>query len=361
MRIFVAGGTGAIGSRVVRTLMARGYELWATTKTSSKADELESMGVRALLVNALESGRISEAVKAARPEVVINQMTALAEPRQDYGSWLRDTNALRGRAGVELAIAAREVGCRRVIAQSACFMTAPIDRRAPTGWRRRDADERDRRLALPLDETAPVYEHAPDPLLGHVRANLALERAVLQGRGPEGVVLRYGFIYGPGTAYAPGSDVFEQVARGEFPIVGDGLGRYPFVHVDDAANAAVAMVTAHSAGVYNVVDDDPAPQRRWVTYLADLLEAPAPPRVSREEAAVSMGPQAVYYNDDLPAASNARIKKSGFRFAHRSWKVGFRSMLGAGAAGETEAHAAVSPNQEDGVGATTRDRFAGNS
>ena len=147
--------------------------------------------------------------------------------------------------------------------------------------------------------------------------------------GVEGVVLRYGFLYGPGTAIGPGGEWATAVASGDLPIVGEGSGRYPFVHVRDAVSATVHAVDRAGAGIYNIVADEPAPQSEWLPYLADLLGAPPPRRVPEAEAEQRIGAQAVYYGTQLPAASNARAKAAlGLSLDHPSWRAGFRELFG---------------------------------
>jgi 2-alkyl-3-oxoalkanoate reductase len=147
--------------------------------------------------------------------------------------------------------------------------------------------------------------------------------------GIEGVVLRYGFLYDEGTAIGPGGDLAAAVTAGEIPIVGEGAGRYPFVHVRDAVSATVQAVDKGTRGIYNVVDDEPAPQAVWLAYLAELLDAPAPRHVSEEEAAERFGIQTVYYGNQLRAASNAKAKRElGLRLEYPSWREGFRQLFG---------------------------------
>jgi 2-alkyl-3-oxoalkanoate reductase len=205
---------------------------------------------------------------------------------------------------------AREAGTRRVVAQSASFMTQPVG-------------------SGPTDESSPLYLEAPEPIRSHVQANVAAETLVLGTPGIEGVVLRYGFLYGEGTAIGPGGDWATGVKSGKVPIVGEGAGQYPFVHVRDAVSATVQAVGRGSPGIYNVVGDEPAPQAGWLPYLAELLDAPPPRRVSEEEAEQEIGVQAVYYGNQLRAASNAKAKSElGLTLEYPSWREGFRELFG---------------------------------
>ncbi|SNS39821.1 Nucleoside-diphosphate-sugar epimerase [Geodermatophilus saharensis] len=310
-RVLLAGGTGAVGRPVLPLLIAAGHQVTATTRSPARVEQLRAAGAEPVVVDAFDSATLRAAVTAARPDVVVHQLTALATPAQDYGSWLADTNRLRAEVTPVLVDAARDAGARRVVAQSASFTTAP---RGP--WL--------------LDEDAPLDTDAPGALRGHVQANLALERAVLGTDGVDGVVLRYGFLYGPGTGFAPGGGFAEAVRTGRQPIVGDGEGRYPFVHVDDAAAVTVAAVERGAPGVYNVVDDDPAPMREWVPFLARLLGGPEPSVVPADVAEREIGPQAVYYGTRLRGASNARARRElGMHLRYPSWREGFRAVFGA--------------------------------
>lgn len=181
----------------------------------------------------------------------------------------------------------------------------------------------------PTDESSPLYLDAPEPIRSHIQANIAAETVVLGTPGIEGVVLRYGFLYGEGTAIGPGGEWATGVKSGDLPIVGEGAGRYPFVHVRDAVSATVQAVDRGSPGIYNVVGDEPAPQAEWLPYLAEILDAPPPRRVSEEEAEEQIGAQAVYYGTQLRAASNAKAKAElGLTLEYPSWREGFRELFG---------------------------------
>ncbi len=311
-RVFLAGGTGALGRPLLPRLLAAGHQVTATTRSPARAEQLRAAGAEPAVVDAFDAVALRAAVTAAHPDVVVHQLTALATPAEDYGSWLADTNRLRAEVTPVLVHAARNAGARRVVAQSASFTTAP---RGP--WL--------------LDEDAPLYTDAPGALRGHVEANLVLERTVLGTDGVDGIVLRYGFLYGPGTAFAPGGGFAEAVRTGNQPVVGDGAGRYPFVHVDDAAAVTVSAVERGAPGVYNVVDDDPAPMREWVPFLARLLGGPEPAVVPADVAGRDLGPQVVYYGTQLRGASNDRAKRElGLRLTRPSWRSGFREVFGRG-------------------------------
>jgi nucleoside-diphosphate-sugar epimerase len=181
----------------------------------------------------------------------------------------------------------------------------------------------------PTDESSPLYLEGPEPLRSHAQANDMAEKLVVGTSGIEGVVLRYGFLYGEGTAIGPGGSLATAVKAGEMPIVGKGVGVYPFLHVRDAVSVTVQAVDKGTPGIYNVVDDEPAPQAVWLPYLAELLNAPAPRHVSEKEAAEHLGIQTVYYGNQLRAASNAKAKRElGLRLEYPSWREGFQQLFG---------------------------------
>lgn len=313
MRVFVAGATGAIGRPLLARLAAAGHEVTAMTRSPERAAALRAHGHEAVVADAFDAPAVHAAVGAAQPEVVVNQLTALApsfDPRR-YGEWLAETNRLRREAAPVLVGAARAAGARRVVAQSISFIASP---RAPA-------------IASEAD---PVWTEAPEPIGGGVSSALALERAVTEAEGIEGLVLRYGYFYGPGTTYGPGGSIVADVRRRRFPVVGSGAGRFSFVHVDDAADATVLALTAGTTGVYNVVDDDPAPMREWLPALAAAAGAPKPLRVPAFVGRLAAGRYAVLYATVQRGASNAKARRElGWAPAHPSWRTGFPAVFGA--------------------------------
>jgi 2-alkyl-3-oxoalkanoate reductase len=308
MRIFVAGGTGVIGRPIVRTLVGRGHEVTASTSRPSGLEVVEELGARPVVMDGLDESAVRRVIVEANPEVVINEMTALAVSSSDYGTWLAVTNQLRNEGTKAVMTAAQEAGARRVISQSGAYMIQPG--------------------IGPTDESSPPYVDGPGPVGVHVRASVAGEEKVLGTPGVEGVVLRYGFFYGQGTALGPDGDWVKAVQAGELPIVGDGGGLFPFIHVDDAVSATLLAVDNGDPGIYNVVGDEPAPQAEWIRYLAELLDSPAPRRVSEEDAVEQVGAQAVYYGTQLRHVRNDKVK-SGFGLAleHPSWREGFSTLF----------------------------------
>jgi nucleoside-diphosphate-sugar epimerase len=308
MRVFVAGGTGVLGRPLVDALVVRGHQVSATTQRSANLPIVAALGARPVLMDGLDAAAVRYAIVDAEPEVIVNLMTALSTPSADYGKWLEVTNRLRSEGTKTLMGAAAEAGSRRVVAQSAGFMTEP-----GTG---------------PTDESSPVYLDGPGPIGSHFRANIAAEELVLGDPEVEGVVLRFGFLYGHGTSIGPGGDIATAVQAGELPIVGDGAGRYPMLHVGDAVSAAVRAIDHGDPGVYNVMDDEPAAQAEWVPFLAGILDAPLPPCISPEEAAKTLGEQAVYYGNQLAPALNTKAKAElGWTPQYPSWREGFRQVF----------------------------------
>jgi nucleoside-diphosphate-sugar epimerase len=305
--VFIAGATGVVGQPLVQQLVSAGHQVIGTTRSAEKLGQLTAAGAAGIVVDAHDTDAFRRAIVTASPDVVIDQLTDLSQQLRPggYDDWLQATNALRRDVTPAVVDAAREAGASRVIAQSAAFMTAPIGPDV-------------------VDESAPVYLDAPKPLIGTIASNVALEAAVTQARDIDGVVLRYGFLYGPGTAYAPDGDLLEQIRDGAYPIVGNGEGRYPFVHVDDAAAATVLALDHGSTGIYNIVDDTPAPMREWVPFVAELVGAPPPATISADCAER----QFVYYGTQLRGASNAKARRDlGFSPHYPDWREGFRASL----------------------------------
>ncbi|GAA3585266.1 NAD(P)H-binding protein [Kribbella ginsengisoli] len=309
MRVFVAGGTGVVGRPLVDALVARGHQVSASARRSANLPIVAALGARPVLMDGLDQAAVHRAITETEPELIVNLMTALSSPAADYGAWLEVTNRLRIEGTKILMSAASEAGTRRVVAQSASFMTAPGQDLT--------------------DESSPLYLDAPGPIGIHIRANVVAEELVLGTTGIDGVVLRYGFLYGAGTSIGPGGDIAVAIGAGELPIVGDGAGRYPLIHVDDAVAATLRSAEQGDPGVYNIMDDEPAAQAEWLPYLAGILDAPLPRRISATEAAETLGVQAVYYGDQLPAATNGKAKAAlGWTLTTPSWRDGFRTVFG---------------------------------
>ncbi len=305
MRVLVAGATGAIGRQLVPRLVAAGHEVHGMTRSESKQTMLYELGAVPAVADALDPDQVAEAVARARPDVIVHQLTAIPVSL-DLRHFDRDfalTNRLRTEGTDYLLSAGQAVGVRRFVAQSnGAFVYAR------TGGPVKGEED-------PLDPS-PAREMRT--LMAAIRH---LEQAVLGAGWTEGVVLRYGAFYGPGTSMAPGAEQFELIRRRRFPLVGDGGGVWSFIHIADAADATVAAVAHGGRGVYNVVDDDPAPVAEWLPTLARTLGARQPMRLIGRLFAGEAG---VVLMTGLRGASNAKAQRElGWRPAHPSWRRGF--------------------------------------
>lgn len=301
MRVFVAGASGAIGRPLVAQLVAAGHEVTGMTRSRERAAAIEAAGATAVICDALEAPGLRAAIAAAEPEVVVHELTALPrrfDPRKEH---LYDaTNRVRREGTRNLLEAA---GGRRVVCQSIAFAVRSSEPRV-------------------FDEDAPLFTDAPPPFGDATRAIAEMERMVLEA---DGLVLRYGWFYGPGTWWGEGGSTAHDVARRRYAIIGDGSGLYSFVHVEDAAAATVVAVERGASGVYNVVDDDPAPMREWLPVYAEAIGARRPLRVPVWLAQLVAGNAAVAMATALPGASNARVKRElGWEPRWPSWRTGFR-------------------------------------
>jgi nucleoside-diphosphate-sugar epimerase len=308
MRVFVAGATGAMGKQLVPQLVAAGHRVIGMTRTESKQAALWDLGAEPVVADALDPDQVAAAVAEAEPDVIVHQLTAIP-PSLDMRHFDRDfalTNRLRTEGTDHLLCAANAVGVRRFVAQS--YAAWPYVRSG--GPVKTEED--------PFDPTPPRE------MRESLRAIRHLEQAVLGAAWTEGIVLRYGGFYGPGTSMAPGAEQVEMVRKRKFPLVGDGGGVWSFIHIADAAEATVAAVARGSRGVYNVVDDDPAPVAEWLPALAQELGAKQPMRVPRLIGRVFAGEAGVVMMTEIRGASNAKAKRElAWRPAHSSWRQGF--------------------------------------
>lgn len=310
MRVFVAGASGVVGRPLVRQLVAAGHDVIGTTSREEGRDAIAAGGATPVVCDALDASAVTAAVRDAAPEVVINELTRLPReynPRKiDYGP----TNRVRTEGGHNLIEAARASGARRFITQSIAFLYAPEG-------------------GMVKDEEARPWTDAPEPFAAGVASMLEHEREATQTPGLEGVVLRYGQLYGPGTYYARDGSIAELVRRRRFPIVGRGDAVFSFIHVDDAAGATVAALDRGATGVYNVVDDEPARLREWLPAYAEALGARRPFRVPVFLARLAAGPFAAAFATQLRGASNDKAKRElGWAPNHASWRTGFAESLG---------------------------------
>jgi 2-alkyl-3-oxoalkanoate reductase len=320
MKIFVAGATGVLGRALVPQLAARGHEVVGMTRSASKQDLVRSLGARPIVADALDPDAVAEAVASAEPEVIVHQLTALSgkmsmrdmrHPDRSFAATM--TNRLRTEGTDHLLAAGRAVGARRFVAQSiAAFRFA--------------------RTGAPVQtEADPLDPDPPAALRAAQAAILYLERAVTRIEWGEGLALRYGSFYGPGTGISLALDAVmaAPIRKRRFPIVGDGGGVWSHVHIEDAAAATAVAVERGRPGIYNVVDDEPAPVREWLPVLASALDAKPPWRIPRWLAQLAAGETATLMMTDVRGASNEKAKRDlGWTPAYASWRQGFAQGLG---------------------------------
>ena len=310
MRIFVAGASGALGQPLVRQLAEAGHEVTGLTRTPEKAARLRELGAEPVVGDALDREAVMAAVLAARPEVVVHQLTAIGTLNtRNIDAAFRATNRLRTEGTDHLIAAARAAGARRFVGQSF----------APWSYEREGGPVK--------AEDAPLLTHPPK----HVEETLAairhLESAIMGARDLEGIVLRYGGFYGPGTGIARDGDMAAMVAKGRFPVVGDGGGVWSLVHIEDAAAATVRAIEVGAPGVYNVCDDEPAPVREWLPALAEALGGRRPRRMPGFLGRLLLGEAGYALMTDIRGASNAKAKRElGWRPAYPSWRQGFAAL-----------------------------------
>ena len=312
MRVFVAGASGVIGRRLVPMLLERDHHVTGMTRSAEHAERLRESGAEPAVCDVFDADDLRAKVGAASPEVVVHELTdlpAALDPRK-MAEQLEGNDRLRDAGTRNLVRAALAAGARRIVAQSIAFAYGHTGEGLKT-------------------EEDLLFDDAPFPWARSVKALHALEDAVTKTEGIEGVALRYGFFYGPGSAYAPDGHWAREVGRRRFPIVGRGSGVFSFIHVDDAAAATVAAVERGSPGIYNVVDDEPAPLREWLPAYAEALGAKKPRRVPKWIARIAAGAYATQLATELRGASNARAKAElGWEPRHPTWRQGFREALG---------------------------------
>jgi len=323
MRVFVAGATGAIGTPVVRQLVERGHQVTATTRHTDKLDRLRRLGATAVIMDGLDAASVGEAVARAEPDAIIHQMTSLAgmSDLRHFDRAFQTTNALRTTGTRHLLAAADAAGVKRFLAQSY------------TGWPITRAGEG------PSTESEPFDDHPVHSQRETLAAIRVLEQSVL-GAPLTGIVLRYGSLYGAG-AWDP---LVEMVRKRMLPVIGDGAGVWSWTHVDDAASATVAALERGEPGVYNVVDDEPAPAAEWIPYLAELAGAKKPLHVPAWLGRLLAGEAVVHMMTEVRGASNEKAKwVLDWRPRWASWRDGFRHSLEA-TPSFTAGHAAARRN-----------------
>jgi nucleoside-diphosphate-sugar epimerase len=312
MKVFVAGATGVVGTRLVPALIQRGHEVTGTTRTPAKAERLQAQGATPVILDALDATAVKEAVARAGPEVVVLELTAIPASLdfRHFDEQFEPTNRLRTAGTDNLVAAAAAVGVRRMVAQS--YAAWPYERRG----------------AQVKTELDPFDDHPPEKVRPTLDALKHLESSVL-GSGLEALVLRYGAFYGPGTSLAVDSPMIELVRRRRLPIVGSGEGVWSFAHADDVAAATAIAVERGEPGAYNITDDEPAAVRLWLPVLAEALGAPKPRRVPVWLARMLVGEAGVTMMTEIRGASNAKAKRElGWAPRYASWREGFRTGLG---------------------------------
>ncbi len=306
MRVLVAGAAGALGRHLVPRLVAAGHDVAGLTRSPSKRELLLDLGAEPLIADALDPDAVAQAVAQTEPEVIVHELTALSGSL-DLRHFDRDfalTNRLRTEATDHLLAAGHAVGIRRFVAQS--YAGWPFARRG--GPVKTEEDPLDPAPAGPMRQTLDAIRY--------------LEDAVTGASWTEGIVLRYGGFYGPGTSLGiEGGEHAEMIRARKFPIVGDGAGVWSFVHIEDAADATVAAVEHGRRGIYNVVDDEPAPVAEWLPAIARGLGAKPPRRVPLWLGRVLAGEAAAVMMTEVRGASNAKAKRElGWRPRHPSWR-----------------------------------------
>jgi nucleoside-diphosphate-sugar epimerase len=310
MRVFVAGASGAIGRPLVPRLIAAGHEVTGMTRSEARAEDVRAAGARAAVVDVFDADALQAAMSEAAPEVVIHQLTALPE-RMNFRKkdLYAGTNRVRTEGTRNLIRGARAAGASRFLSQSIAFAYRPDGGPVKT-------------------EEDALFDDPPAPFASGVEALHEMEELVLRTEGIDGLVLRYGFFYGPGTHYSADGTITKDVRRRRMPIVGAGTGVFSFIHVDDAADATVVAVERGTPGIYNIVDDEPAPMREWVPALAAAAGAKPPWRVPAWLARLVAGRQAADFALELRGASNQKAKRElGWQPAHPSWRSGFAESL----------------------------------
>jgi 2-alkyl-3-oxoalkanoate reductase len=301
MKILLAGATGAIGRPLIARLVALGHDVTGMTSSQRGLTLLREFGAQAVIANVLDAQAVGAVMQQVRPDTVIDELTSLPKhytPDEMRAAAERDRQ-VRLEGGGNVYHAARAVGARRYIVQSTGFFYAPGPGIAA--------------------EEDPLAANASPAVSANVQTYMRVEERVVKGEALQGLALRYGFFYGPGTWFTDDGDIAGQVRERKYPITGSGRGVWSWVHVEDAA-AATAAALECAPGVYNIVDDDPSPLAVWLPAFAAAVGAPTPPRITEQEALQSAGPDFVYYATQLRGASNVKAKREmGFAPRRLEW------------------------------------------
>lgn len=306
MRVLLTGATGALGRRLLPQLLDAGHEVVGTTRSAEKVDAIQAAGAKGLVMDGLDARSVDAAVEGSAPDAVIHQMTALARMTGNlrrFDAEFADTNRLRTAGTDHLLTASRRVGVERFIAQSYA------------GWSSSRSGSMVTNEETPLDQT---------PAKASTRTLSAIKYVEEVVPAADGLVLRYGSFYGPGTGLGKGGAMADMIIDRKFPLVGSAAGRFSFCHIDDAASATVAALDRGGPGVYNVVDDEPAPVAEWLPYLAEVLGAKPPRRLPAWLAKPFIGDFGIIMMTQARGASNAKAKvELGWRPAYPTWRDGF--------------------------------------
>ena len=292
MKIFVAGGTGAIGRPLILELLAKGHAVVALTRSPEKAHALAEEGVEPAIADIFEADAVKTVVSRSQPEVVIEQLTALPKTytTESMAAAAPLNHRIRLEGGANVFAAAEAAGVRRYLRQSVAFYAIPG-------------------LGL-ADEETPLAIDASPAVAAGARELTELEHPLLTNTNIEGFILRYGFFYGPGTWFNPDGDVARQVRQQQFPVIGNGESVWSWLHIEDAALATIAAAERGNPGIYLIANDQPLPVRDWLPAFARWLNAPPPPQISVEDALkADGGADAVYYGTKLRGVSNAKAKR----------------------------------------------------
>ena len=313
MKILVVGATGAIGKRLVPILLADGHDVVGTRRSPQRAEELRALGAEPVVLDLLDESAVRRVVGTTVPDAIVHEATALSglsnNPRR-FDEDFALTNRLRTDGTDHVLAAALETDVRRVVAQSFA------------GWPHAREGAPVKTEDAPLDPSPPKSARRTHAAIRH------LEAAVTGAAGIEGIALRYGGFYGPGTSLTRDGELAQAIRKRRFPIVGSGSGVWSFVHVDDAASATAAALTRGEPGIYNVVDDDPAPVSEWLPYLAQLLGARPPRRVPTWVGRILAGELGVAMMTSVRGASNAKAERElAWKPRHPSWREGFAAAL----------------------------------
>jgi nucleoside-diphosphate-sugar epimerase len=287
MKIFIAGATGVIGRPLVAELIRQGHTVTALSRSEGSSQRLAALGAGTAVANVFDGKELEEALRQSEAEMVIDQLTSLPKDPAQFSTAFPIDRRLRLEGGGNLHRAAQAAGVHRYLQQSSGYFLKGNGALA--------------------DESCPLLSYASPGILPSAQMYAEIESRLLHSGSMEGVALRYGIFYGPGTWYHPDGAMAETVRKQQFPVVGNGKSVWSFIHVEDAARATVAALTG-PPGIYNIVDSDPSPVSQWLPGFAQSVGAPPPPHVTEAQALAAAGEDAVYYGTKLCGASNEKAR-----------------------------------------------------